>query len=195
MDKPLLDEQCKRLLSLLLASEKTLRFTELHETINGVGLKMSRPTLIEHLHHLQKHRLIVRKKEGKQNVSYRVNWEKLETLKKGIEYRRYLLHVLENKKRFKSFPIDEQVVYVAEILALTGLYRLKLEVQDTLDPSKNFEHSLQVLLINRFFEFFKTWLRESCINSPENGQTALSKIESSINSLQDDLFDRIPKPS
>jgi hypothetical protein len=124
-----------------------------------------------------------------------VNWEKLETLKRGIEYRRDLLHIVGNEKRFKSFPIAEQVVCVAEIPALTGFYRLKLEVQDTLDPSKNLEHSLQFLLTNRFFEFFKTWLRESCVNSPENGRIALTAIESSINSLQDDLFDGIPKPS
>ena len=195
MNKSLLDEHCKNIFSVLLVSDKTLRFNELYRDLNALGLKVSRPTLIEHLHHLQSHRVITRKKEGKQNVSYRVNWEKFETLKQSIDYRQRLLHMLENEKRFKSFPIDEQAIYVTNILTLTGLYRLNLEVQDILDPRKNFEHSLQFLLINRFFEFFKKWLLESCRNSKENGQKTLTMIEYNINRLQNELFDKIPKPS
>lgn len=195
MNKPLLDEHCKNIFSVLLVSNKTMRFNEFYKNLNAIGLKMSRPTLIEHLHHLQRHGVIRRKKEGKQNVSYAVNWQKFETLKQSIDYRQRLLHMLENEKRFKSFPIDEQAIYVTNILTLTGLYRLNLEVQDVLDPSKNFEHSLQFLLINRFFEFFKTWLLENCKSSTENGQKTLTMIEYNINRLQNELFDKIPKPT
>jgi DNA-binding HxlR family transcriptional regulator len=195
VDKPLLDEYCKNIFSLLLVSDKALRFNELKKDLNDLGLKMSPPTLIEHLHHLQRHRVITRKREGRQNVSYRVNWERFETLKESMDYRKRILHILENEKRFKSFPIDEQAIYTTNILTLTGLYRLKLEIQDAIDPTKNFEHSLEFLLINRFFEFFKTWLLENCRSSTENAQVALNTIEFNIDHVQNQLFDKISKPS
>lgn len=161
MDKPLLDEHCKNILSLLLVTNKTIRFNQLWRDLNDLGLKITRPTLKKHLDHLQRHRVVTQKIEGKQKISYGANWKRFKTLKESMDYRQRILLILENEKRFKSFPIDEQAVYITSIVTLTGLYRLKLEIQDTLDPTKNFEHSLQFLLINRFFEFFKTWFLEN----------------------------------
>ena len=152
---------------------------------------MSKPTLIEHLHHLLKHRLLIRKKEGKQNVSYKVNWEKLETLQEGMKTRQALKDLLQNQKTFKSFPIDEQVTYVTNIMTLSNVYRLKLEVQDAIDPSKNFEHSIQFLFINRFFELFKMWLLESChASKTEKAPEALSMIDYNITRITNILFDK-----
>ncbi|MFQ6068821.1 MAG: ArsR/SmtB family transcription factor [Candidatus Bathyarchaeia archaeon] len=191
MVKLLLDETCEKIFSLLLASDKKLRFNELHRTLNQIGLEMSKPTLIEHLNHLKKRRLVIRKKEGKQNVSYRVNWEKLEHLGEAIKTRQRLKHMLENEKVFKSFPLDEQVTYVHNILALRNLYRLRLEILDVLDPSKNFEHSIQYLFTNRFFEIFKIWLLESCRkNKSECKEKALNMIEYNIKRYTDILFDK-----
>jgi len=85
MGKPLLDEYCKNIFSVFLVSENPLRFNELYRTLNNIGLKMSKPTLIEHLYHLLKHRLIIRKKKGKQNVSYEANWTKLETFQQSMK--------------------------------------------------------------------------------------------------------------
>jgi len=191
MEKPLLDEYCKNIFSVLLVSDKTLRFNEFHKILNQIGLKMSKPTLIEHLHHLQKRKLLIRKKEGKQNVSYRVNWGKLETLQESMKTRQAIRHLLQNKKTFKSFPIDEQVTYVTNIMTLSNLYRLRLEVQDVLDPSKNFEHSVQFLFTNRFFEFFKTWLLESCQEAKmEKAPEVLSMIDYNITRITNILFER-----
>ena len=191
MVKPILDETCKKIFSLLLVSDKKLRFNELHRTLKEVGLKMSKPTLVEHLNHLKKRRLLIRKKEGKQKVFYRVNWEKLEPLGEAIKTHQALKHTLENEKNFKSFPIDEQVTYIHNILALRNLYRLRLEILDILDPSKNFEHSIQYLFINRLFEFFKTWLLENChTNKTECKEKALNMIEYNIKHYTDTLFDK-----
>ena len=193
MVKPLLDETCKKIFSLLLVSDKKLRFNELHRTLNQIGLRMSKPTLAEHLKHLKKRRLLIRKKEGKQNISYEVNWEKLEHLSEAIKTRQALKGMLENEKNFKSFPIDEQVTYVHNILALRNLYRLRLEIFSILDSSKNFEHSVQYLFINRFFEFFKTWLLESCHkNKTECKENALSMIDYNIKRYKDIIFDKKP---
>lgn len=154
---------------------------------------MSKPTLSEHLKHLKKRRLVIRKREGKQNVTYQVNWEKLEHLSEAIETRQALKRMLENEKNFKSFPIDEQVTYVHNILALRNLYRLRLEIFSILHPSKNFEHSVQYLFISRFFEFFKTWLLESCHEDRSRcREKAMSTIEYNIKHYTDTIFDKKP---
>lgn len=189
MEKPILDEVCKNIFSVLLVSDKGLRFNKLHGTLNQIGLKMSKPTLIKHLRHLQKRKLLIRKKEGKQNVSYKVNWERLETLQQSMKARQMAKNLLENKKRFKSFPINEQATYVTNILTLSNLYKLKLETQAIFNPRKNFENSIQFLFIYRFFEFFKTWLLENCQEAKTNEREKIIKtIDYNIQHIQNELF-------
>jgi len=191
MGKPLLDEYCKNIFSVFLVSEKTLRFNELYRTLNNIGLKMSKPTLIEHLRHLLKHRLLIRKKEGKQNVSYEANWTKLATFKQSMKTKQFIKNLLGNEKQFKTYPIDEQVTYVTNIMTLSNLYQLKIEVQDVIDPSKTFENSVQFLFINRFFKLFKTWLLQSChASKTEKTPEALSTIDYNITRITNTLFDK-----
>jgi hypothetical protein len=151
---------------------------------------MTKPTLINHLNHLRKDKLIIRKKEGKQNVSYTVNWAKLGTFKQTIESKQFLENLFGNEKQFKAFPIDDQVAYVTNLFTLRNLHQLKLEVQDAIDPSKNFEHSIQFLITDRFFHFFKRWLLESChASKTEKATEALSMIDYNINHITNILFD------
>jgi len=192
MNKPLLDEQCKNIFQLFLWSKNPVRFNELHRTLEDIGLKMSQPTLIEHLHHLLKAKLLVRKREGKQNVTYAANWTKLETFQQSMETKQILENLLRNEKQFKACPIDDQVTYVTNLFTLRSLHQLKLEVQDVIDPSKLFEHSIQFLFTARFFEIFKRWLLESChVSKTEKAQEVLSMIDHNINHIANILFDEI----
>lgn len=191
LNEPPLDEMCEKVFSVLLFSEQPLRFNELHETLIAFRVKTSVPTLIEHLHHLRKRKLLIRKRNGKQNVSYSVDWDKLETLQKSIKARQSAKNLWKNEQTFKSIPIDEQVEYVMGTITLSSLYRLKLEVQDTLDPTMNFEHSIQYLFTYRFFELFKTWLRESCLEDKiKKGQKALDMIDLLIGEIESVLFNK-----
>jgi hypothetical protein len=101
-----------------------------------------------------------------------------------------LQHTSENEKLFKSFPIDEQTMYVTNTLTLANLYQLRLEVQCTLEPKRSYENSLQYLFTHRFYELFRTWLLESCQNSTENTQKALSMIDHNIDHFTAELFDK-----
>jgi hypothetical protein len=195
MTDRVVDDQCDKIFALLITRPSPLRFVELFNTLNGLGIKMSRPTLIQHLHHLQKDRAIIRKREGKQKVYYSVNWDKFKTLKQSIQYKKDLLHLLENEKRFKSFPIDEQAIYSTNIMTLTNLRQLQLFVENTIDPSKTFEHSLQFLMINKFYQQFQNWLIESCRESKENAQHVLQTLELNIKRLENELFEKIKQRS
>jgi len=162
-----------------------------------MNIKISRPTLSEHLKHLQKLKLITRKRETergrKQRISYEINWEKLKYLQKTIESQNALKRISENEKIFTSFPIEEQVVFLTNVLSLRDLQKLKLEILDTIEPDKNFEHNVQYTLTDDFFDIFRTRFRQNCYEtSNENKLAALKMVENNIKHFEDVLFTRKP---
>lgn len=64
-----LDDVCIEIFFTLQAY-KRLRFNELHRYLKMFGTNITKQSLIEHLNHLRKQKLISRKKEGFQNVTY-----------------------------------------------------------------------------------------------------------------------------
>jgi len=64
-----LDDICSEIWLTLMAY-KRLRFNELHKRLKQFGTDVSKPSLLEHLNHLVERKLIERREEGFQNVSY-----------------------------------------------------------------------------------------------------------------------------
>jgi DNA-binding HxlR family transcriptional regulator len=64
-----LDDLCSEIWLTLMAYNR-LRFNELHKRLRQFGTNISKPALLDHLKHLIKRKLIERKEEGFQNVSY-----------------------------------------------------------------------------------------------------------------------------
>jgi len=64
-----LDDTCVEIFFTLQAY-KRLRFNELHRYLKMFGTDITKQSLIEHLNHLRKQKLVSRKKEGFQNVTY-----------------------------------------------------------------------------------------------------------------------------
>ena len=69
-----LDDICHEIFFTLMAYKK-LRFNELLRALKKLGIKITQPTLSEHLPHLIEKELIERKEEGFQNVSYKLTEE------------------------------------------------------------------------------------------------------------------------
>jgi DNA-binding HxlR family transcriptional regulator len=186
-----LDEYCKKLLVAFITSNRKWNFNEFLDKLNKMNTKISRPTLSEHLKHLQRLRLITRKKEGKQRINYEVNWEKLKYLQKTIESQNALKRITENEKTFTSFPIEEQVMFLTNVLSLRDLQQLKLEILDTVEPDKNFEHNVQYVFTHQFFDLFRTWFVKNCYEtSDENKLKALEMVENNIKHFEENLFIR-----
>ena len=109
-----LDDICVEIFFTLMAY-KRLRFNELHRYLKMFGTKISKPTLIEHLKHLKKQKLISRKREAFQNVSYGLTDEinslldiPEEDVKKWVE------NLIEGKnlsKKFRLLPFDVKEYY------------------------------------------------------------------------------------
>lgn len=188
-----LDNYCQKLLQAFIGSNKRWHFNEFHEKLNKASLKISKPTLSQHLKHLQKLKLITRKREGKQRISYGVNWEKLKHLQKTVDGLHAIKRILENETTFSTLRIQEQVMYLIDTLTLRNLEMLKLEILDILEPDKNFEHNVQYGFTNQFFDLFRTWFIKNCYKTTkENKLIALKIVENNIKHFEKDLFVRKP---
>jgi Fe2+ or Zn2+ uptake regulation protein len=190
MEKPKLDEHCEKIFTFLAMSKNSLRFNELHRTLNAADFKISRPTLIAHLNHLRKHKIVTRKTEGKQNTSYSVNWDKLDYLKYHVKYREALEKAQKDEEAFNSFTIDEKVGYVTLMLSLQEVTRLKFEIRSFLEPKRRFEANVTFLFAQSTFEPFRMWLLQTCLRSKENAQKALASVEELEQRIQNELFDK-----
>jgi DNA-binding HxlR family transcriptional regulator len=188
----LLDEYCENIFSLLMVTNQSLRFNKLHETLQSFGAKMSQPTLIEHLSHLRKKGFILKRKQGKQNISYQVNWEKFETLKEGITYKQTIDQNLKSKEVFESLSLDEQITTLVSISALDDLFYLKLFVLNILEPSKKPEHCFSYIFIHKLLDRYKLWLTDTCRESKEKSKKALELIQRAIDGFESDIFDKKP---
>jgi hypothetical protein len=190
MKEPKLDEYCGKIFLFLAMSKSPLRFNELHRALNAADLKISTPTLIAHLNHLRKHKIITRKAEGKQNTSYFVNWNNLDHLKYYAQYKEALEKARKDEEVFNSFTIDEKVSYVTLMLSLQEVTRLKFEIRSFLEPKRKFEANVTFLFAQSTFEPFRTFLLQTCLRSQENAQKALTSVEEIEQRLKNELFDK-----
>ena len=109
-----LDDICIEILFTLQAY-KRLRFNELHRRLKMFGTDISKPTLIDHLKHLQEQKLISRKQEDFQNVSYGLTDEIVSVLTvPEEEIRERIERLIDNKdlpKKLRSIPFDAKEYY------------------------------------------------------------------------------------
>jgi hypothetical protein len=188
-----MDEYCQKIFGLLGVTTKKFRFNELYRTLNDFGIKMSRPTLIAHLEHLQKKGYVMRKEEDNQNVSYEVNWKKLEYLKEGLTYKNKIDQDLKNEATFKSYSLKDQAAVMSNIVGLQGLFWLKANVLDILEPTKKAEHNLAYVFSSRLLDMYRLWLLDTCKESKENSQKVLHLIDELIKYIMKDFFETTPE--
>jgi len=194
MEKLQLDEHCNKLFVYLAMNRTPLRFVELHDRLNDSGFKITRPTLVAHLNHLKKHKIITRRSEGKQAVFYGINWERLDSMKYQANYRRALEKFQRDEETFNLFTLEEKVAYVTLMLSLQEVSRLKYEVLSLIEPKRRFEANLVRLFIQGTVQPFKNWLLQPLRKSTEDAQKAVVSIERLEKKIQDELFDNPIEP-
>jgi len=70
---PELDYYCRSILLHLIVIGKKIRFNDLHKLLAEKGVALAKPTLSKHLKHLTQEKLVVRKVEDVQKVTYEIN--------------------------------------------------------------------------------------------------------------------------
>jgi hypothetical protein len=193
MQKPELDEHCQKIFAFLVMNDDGVRFNELHRTLNRANYKISRPTLVVHLNHLQEYKVVKREIEGKQSISYEVNWGELDYLKYHKNFRKAAEKIQKDKATFETFGLDEKIRYVSFILSLIEVTRLKNEIRSFLEPDRRFEATLTYLFVRSYLESFRMYLLQTCVKSKETAQEALIKVEELEHLLQNEVFDHKPE--
>lgn len=190
MDEPPLDEFCKKIFSLLTAASGSVRFNELHRALNRLNVKISKPTLSEHLKHLTDQGIFIRKEEGIQNVSYMINYDRYKSLKEAVELEReYVEFLQKNDERLKSQSIHDQVATIHGLMMMQELYVLRLELLNFSEPEKKLENSLQYLTTTRYFDYYKKRFLKSCEENKQKCDEALDEIEQVANSYVEMIFE------
>lgn len=183
---PELDYYCRRILLHLIVNSKKIRFNDLHKSLaeNGVGL--AKPTLSKHLKHLTQEKLVVRKVEDVQNVTYEVNHKIFrdleENVKLAVKSRKL---IAEEDQIFDSKSIDDQINIVLEKMTIRNLRQLKTNIELELNPSKKWEKSLELAwLANPIFRHHEGLLITKCKKNREYGEKTLKKLDELIKEIK-----------
>lgn len=182
------DEYCEKLFMTIAVTGK-IRLNKLYNMLPRVGASMSKPTLVQHLKHLIQKGMIQRVQEGKQMVTYDLNWPRFNQLKKAAKTYETALMQARDEKTFKAKSLDQQTIFTTAILTIGELNYLKMEILNILEPEHKLENYFTYNMTTRLYNIYAKWLIDSCKESKENSQNVLRSIDRSIKSLEGVFFE------
>ena len=200
-----LDDICVEIFFTLMAY-KRLRFNQLHKYLKKFGTDISKPSLIDHLNHLKKQKLISRKREGFQNVSYGLTDEinsllnvSEEDIKKWVENfiegknlpkkRRFLLPFDEKEYygRLSEKQLDEAIDKDLNTVLAQNLFELKTFINYDLKLDKPERDAVFWNFVgNPLYRMLEKSIVEDCRNSEKYRKKLFEKIDALINELRPD---------
>jgi len=190
----LVDSHCSEIM-LVLSAKGKMRFNELFRTLTkGLNVKISKPSLVEHLNkHLAKKKLIIRKREGKQNVTYEYNEEILKIPEISKEKLRELFDDMQKetshtKIRRINLPIENDVdvtlydfiqTFLEDLqrrIVFRSILKLKLE-----DPKEYLEF---LVFGNPFFQARENEIVDKSLKDEKYQGELFSRIEELIEEMK-----------
>jgi DNA-binding HxlR family transcriptional regulator len=180
------DKYCVKIIVALLFEEK-LRFNELHRKMLSMGNKISKPSLEDHLKHLLERRLVVRKAEGTQNVSYKLN-PRIGKTREIVERSVQIAKNMENeKKMFFSENERDQLTDITANMIKRNFDIIKSQIQYKL--SKSDDDKLANTIMMNALELpssrrLEVYLIEKCIKDEAYRQ----RIFDAMNKFVEDIF-------
>jgi DNA-binding HxlR family transcriptional regulator len=187
------DEYCEKIFSVLSMSEEKIRFNKLHQKLNKLEAKMTKPTLIQHLKHLENEGILERHVVEKQNISYSLCWSKFKQLAQAKEFKETVMNEVRNEQIFKSKSIEDQVIYVTTALTTAELFYMRTVILGELEPENKLLHYLSYTLVRRLFNSYAKWLFDISKQSEETAQKIIENIDWRIKEFEKMLFQLRPK--
>jgi len=199
-----LDDLCVEIFFTLMAY-KRLRFNQLHNYLKKFGTDISKPSLIDHLKHLKKQKLISRKVEGFQNVSYGLTDEinslltiPEEDIKKWVENfiegknlpkKLRLLRPFDAKEsygRHSEKQLDEAIDKDLNTVLAQNLFELKTFINYDLKVDKPERYAVFWTFVgNPLYRMLEKSMVENC-RSEKYRKKLFEKIDALINELRPD---------
>lgn len=199
-----LDDICREIFFILMAY-KRLRFNQLHRTLKKFGTSISKPSLIDHLKHLKKQKLISRKREGFQNVSYGLTDEihslldvPEEDIKEWIEnsmegknlpkeLRPLPFDAKEYYDRLSEKQLDEMIYKDLNTVLAQNLYELKAFINYDLKVDKPERYTVFWTFVgNPLYRMLEKSLVENC-RSEKYRKKLFEKMDALIDELRPDI--------
>jgi DNA-binding HxlR family transcriptional regulator len=199
-----LDDICVEIFFTLMAY-KRLRFNQLHKTLKKFGTEISKPSLIEHLKHLKKQKLISRKREGFQKVSYGLTDEinslldiPEEDVKKWVENlteeknipKKFRLLQFDTKEYYGKLSekqLDERIDKDLNRVLTQNLFELKTFIKYDLRLDKPERDAVFWKFVgNPLYRMLERFIVEDCRNSEKYRKKLFEKIDLLINLLRPD---------
>lgn len=199
-----LDDICVEIFFTLMAY-KRLRFNQLHKYLKKFGTGISKPSLIDHLNHLKKQKLISRKHEGFQNVSYGLTDEinslltiPEEDIKKWTENfiegknlpKKLRLLTFDAKEcygKLSEKQLDEAIDKDLNTVLTQNLFELKTFINYDLKLDKPERDAVFWNFVgNPLYRMLEKRFVEDCRNSEKYRKKLFEKIDALINELRPD---------
>lgn len=193
MNEPILDEYCKKIVTVLAMINQDYRFNALYKFLNNHGTKISKPTLSEHLKHLTKQRIVLRKQKGIQEVSYAMNFERFEKLDAASEITRGIVtRFFQQERDYRRLPISKKIDHYHALTVLQSLILLKLEILAISKPENQFENSLSHYVTIQHFMTIQNWLLDEIRKNPLELEQATHELQDLVEHYMKILFKTKP---
>jgi len=199
-----LDDVCREIF-LTLWAYKRLRFNELHKYLKKFGTSISKPGLIDHLNHLSKKKLISRRREGFQNVSYGLASDVDSLLNPPIEGTKELVEMsmdeekmqkilealrLDGEEYYGSLPekeIEKKIDEDIRTVMTHNLFELKTFVDYDLQLDRPESDTVFWNFVGKpLFRMEEERIVEACRNSKTYRKKLFEKIDTLISELRPD---------
>jgi len=176
VESQMLDDYCSAIL-ILLWHGREMRFNAIYKELKLKGIKLSKPTLSDHLKHLINKEWIIRNAKDTQYVSYKLH-NSIRLASKGKNWSDEAIDKLDTF--VIEFSLDDKVDLVLCKILISKLKELVMRIEI---ESKIQNHSLS-------FNKFQSRLEENrfisdCIKEPENKKIFLERSRDFIRVLSD----------
>lgn len=199
-----LDDTCVEIFFTLMAY-KRMRFNELHRCLKKFGTDISKPSLVDHLNHLKKQKLISRRREDFQSVSYGLTdeidslltvpeedikeWFENVIEEKSLPKKLRLLQPFDPKEyydRFSDKQLDEAIDKDLHTVLAQNLFELKtfVDYDLRLDRPEN-DSVFWDFVANPLYRMIEKSIVENC-RSKKYRERFFEKIDALIKELRPD---------
>jgi hypothetical protein len=169
-----LDIQCEKIFNLLALNIDPITFNKMYDKLQT---EMTKPTLIKHLDHLQKNKIIKRARIGKQKVTYEIHPEFFNELQKEKEFIESAEKLTKYKENFNNATVAGKVDNIILLMMITEIHKLKNALQSTLEPNKTYENNLTFSFIKASLNHMIQYLFSGSLKSETEVKEALREIE------------------
>jgi DNA-binding HxlR family transcriptional regulator len=194
LNVPELDKKCEVIFSAMLLADKEMRFNELYRFITKTfNEDMSRPSLLDHLRHLEEKQLVKRNPIGTQNVTYSLIVENIYNIKEAYkESFYYIKHNTEDKKRFNSLSVYEQTNQVYMCATLKNMVILRKKIENMHNDRKTFVNNLETLLWEKFYFYnYERYLYDLCDKDKQYSLDVIKELDRIIKVIEKGCFEEI----